>query len=55
MYKHAGFLKNMREVLEKHDPQVDASRTSRVLLKIPNACIHCSSTMFEEQVFLFLL
>ena len=29
------FFKNTREVLEKHEPQADASRTSRVFLKIP--------------------
>ena len=31
LYKHAGFFKNTREVLEKHEPQANASRTSRVI------------------------
>ena len=33
LYKHARFFKNTREVLEKHEPQASASRTSLVLLK----------------------
>ena len=32
-YKHAGILKNMREVLQKNEPQENASRTSQVFLK----------------------
>ena len=28
-------FKNMREVLEKHEPQANASRTSQVFLKNP--------------------
>ena len=28
MYKHARFFKNTREVLEKHEPQANASHTS---------------------------
>ena len=31
--QHAGLFKNTREVLEKHEPQANASRTSRVFLK----------------------
>ena len=37
LYKHAGLFKNTREVPEKHEPQANASRTSR----------------HEEQVFYF--
>ena len=33
LYKHAGFFKNTREVLEKHEQQANASRTSRMFLK----------------------
>ena len=45
------FIKNTREVLEKHEPQANASRTSRVFLKNPK-CLY-NSTMYEEQVFYF--
>lgn len=38
----------MREVLEKLEPQVNASRTSGVFIKIPK-CLY-NSTMYEEQV-----
>ena len=48
----AGFFKNTREVLEKHEPQASVSRTSRVFLKIPK-CLY-NSTMHEEQVSYFL-
>ena len=47
---HAGFFKNAREVLEKHEPQGYASRTSRVFLK-NSKCLY-NSTMYEEQVFI---
>ena len=36
-------------MLEKHEPQANASRTYRVFLKIPK-CLY-NSTMYEEQVF----
>ena len=51
LYKHVGFFKNMREVLEEHEPLANASRTSRVFLKNPK-CLY-NSTMYEEQVFHF--
>ena len=41
----------MREVLEKHEPQVNASRTFRVFLK-NSKCLY-NSTMYKEQVFYF--
>ena len=49
LYKHAGLLKNTREVLEKYELQANASCTSRVFLKNPK-CLY-DSTMYEEQVF----
>ena len=51
LYKHAGFFKNKREVLEKHELQANASCTSQVFLKNPK-CLY-NSTMYEEQVFYF--
>ena len=39
LYKHVGFFKNKREVLEKHEPQANASCTSQVSKKIPSAYI----------------
>ena len=51
LYKHAGLFKNTREVLEKHEPQANASCTSRVSLKSPK-CLY-NSKMHEEQVFYF--
>ena len=47
----AGFFKNMREVLEKHELQANASHTSQVFLKYPK-CLY-NSIMYEEQVFYF--
>ena len=46
--KHAGFFKNTREVLEKHESQANASRTSRVFLKIPSSYItqQCTRNKF---------
>ena len=41
-------FKSMREVLEKHEPQANVSRTYRVFLKIPK-CLY-NSTMCVEQV-----
>ena len=41
-----------REVLEKHEPQANASCTSGVFLKNP-MCL-CNSRMYEEQVVHFL-
>ena len=35
LYGHAGFFRNTREVLEKHELQVSASLTSQVFLKNP--------------------
>ena len=39
-------------MLEKHELQVNASRTSGVFLKNPK-CLIYNSTMYEEQVFCF--
>ena len=52
-YKHARFFEKTRVVLEKHEPQANAFRTSRVFKKkIPSAYItqHCTRSSF-----LFLL
>ena len=48
---HAGYFKNTREVLEKHEPQANACRTSQVFLK--NLKFLNNSTMYEQQVFYF--
>ena len=45
------FFKNTREVLKKHEPQVNASRTSRALKKTPKFLYN--SIMYEENVFHF--
>ena len=50
-YKSTRDFLRTREVLEKHEPQANASRTSRVSLKNPKYL--CISTMYEEQVFYF--
>ena len=49
--RHAGIFKNTIEVLEEHEPQANASRTSRVFLKNPK-CLY-NSTMYQEHDFLF--
>ena len=46
------FKNSTREVLEKHELQAIASRTSRVFLKNPKYLIY-NSTMYEEQGFYF--
>ena len=54
IYKHAGFFKNTREVLEKHELQVNAlidSHFSNVLIK--SKVLIYNSTMYEEQGFYF--
>ena len=43
------FFKNMREVLEEHEPQANASRTSQEFLRNPKWLYN--STMYEEEVF----
>ena len=50
--KHARFLKDTREVLGKHEPQANASHSTRVFLKNPK-CLIYNSTMPEEKVFYF--
>ena len=51
LYKHVGIFKNMREVLKKHELQVNASCASRVFFKNPK-CLY-NSTMYDEQDFYF--
>ena len=55
LYKHVEFFKNTREVLEKLEPQANASCSTRVFLK-NSKCLHVdNSTMHEEQVFFSFL
>ena len=51
LYKHVGFFKNTREVLEKHEPQANASCTSLVFLKNPKHLY--KSRIYKEHVFYF--
>ena len=39
LYKHAGIFKNTKEVLERHEPQANASRTSKVFLRWLNTVL----------------
>ena len=50
LYKHAGFFKNMREVLGKHEPQADASHTSQVFSKNPK-CLYIHTCTYIQTLF----